>query len=347
MVLRRSPLDAARRVEFCRYSTRTVVDQRSAESLILNNFLDIRSLTPQAAKQATAWTQDKSCLVAHRRKSEDEASSDSLSGKPHANEDKHCISHIAQIILFVCLGSLSYGYSASIIATTLGQPTFLSYFRLYTRSNSTQLQGAINGLFQGGGLLGTLSCIGTADRFGRRWALLINSVITVIGGGLQAGSVNMPMYLVARFITGWGIGALVTLVPLYQSEISPPKIRGLLVGMHGVLLCVGYALASWVGVAFYFVHAAGAQWRIPLAIQCIFPLILAAGILALPESPRWVSLTRSSMLDRWPLPPLACSRSSDLANSGLLADRPRTNSRSFSSLQRYSSRIIGGQWHRN
>ena len=71
-------------------------------------------------------------------------------------------------------------------------------------------------------------------------------------------------------------------MPLYQSEISPPKIRGLLVGMHGVLLCVGYAAASWVGVGCYFIEAAGVQWRIPLAIQCIFPLILACGVMFLP-----------------------------------------------------------------
>jgi MFS family permease len=83
------------------------------------------------------------------------------------------------------------------------------------------------------------------------------------------------------------VGALVTLVPLYQSEIAPPRIRGLLVGMHGVLICVGYALASWVGVGFYFVNASGAQWRIPLAIQCLAPLALAIGVLFLPESPRW------------------------------------------------------------
>ncbi|KAK3696007.1 hypothetical protein LTR37_018225 [Vermiconidia calcicola] len=192
------------------------------------------------------------------------------------------------IILFVTFGSVTYGYSASIIATTLGQPSFLSYFELDTRPDAANITGAMNGLFQAGGLFGTLSCIWTADYFGRRMALCINAVITVIGGALQAGSVSNSMFIVMRFITGWGIGALVTLVPLYQSEISPPKIRGLLVGMHGVLICVGYTSASWVGVAFYFVNASGAQWRIPLAIQCIFPLVLAGGVMFLPESPRWL-----------------------------------------------------------
>ena len=119
-------------------------------------------------------------------------------------------------------------------------------------------------------------------------ALFTNAIIVVIGGALQAGAVANSMFIVARFIAGWGTGALVGLVPLYQTEIVPPQIRGFLVGMHGVALCVGYTAASWVGVGFYFVHAAGAQWRIPLAIQCLFPLCLACGILFMPESPRWL-----------------------------------------------------------
>lgn len=89
------------------------------------------------------------------------------------------------------------------------------------------------------------------------------------------------------------IGALVTLVPLYQSEVAPPKIRGLLVGVHGVMICVDFVLASWVGVGFYFVQAAGAQWQIPLAIQALWPTLLAVGVLFLPESPRWRTLLSS------------------------------------------------------
>lgn len=109
-------------------------------------------------------------------------------------------------MLFVALGSLTYGYSASIIATTLAQPSFVSYFHLDTRSNSAQLQGAINGLFQSGGLVGTLSCTATADFLGRRKALFVGAIVSLIGGALQAGSVNIGMYLVMRFITGLGIG---------------------------------------------------------------------------------------------------------------------------------------------
>ncbi|KPM38696.1 hypothetical protein AK830_g7864 [Neonectria ditissima] len=185
-----------------------------------------------------------------------------------------------------------------IIATTLGQPSFLSYFGLDTRSNAAALLGAINGLFQVGGLIGALSCTVTADSLGRRKAMALASLFGIIGGGLQAGSVNVGMFIAARFITGVGIGALVTLVPLYQSEIAPLRIRGLLVGMHGVMIGTGYALASWVGLGFFFVNASGAQWRIPLAIQCLPPLCLAAGVMMLPETPRWL-LTKDRAVEAY------------------------------------------------
>ncbi|EXJ61686.1 hypothetical protein A1O7_02115 [Cladophialophora yegresii CBS 114405] len=192
------------------------------------------------------------------------------------------------IVIFVALGSTTYGYCASIISTTLAQPSFIAYFELDTRHNATDLIGSIFGLFQTGGFFGTLSCLKSADWLGRRKALFYAGIVTTIGGALQAGSVNIGMYIFSRFLTGVGIGALVTLVPLYQSEIAPPKIRGFLVAMHGVMLCVGYSAASWVGLGFYFVDAGGAQWRLPLAIQAVWPAVLSAGVLFLPETPRWL-----------------------------------------------------------
>ena len=98
----------------------------------------------------------------------------------------------------------------------------------------------------------------------------------------------MAMFLVAQFITGFGIGGLVMLIPLWQSKVAPPHARGLLVGLHGISILIGYYLSTWLGYAFFFVEASGAQWRIPLAIQMLPPLILACGILFVPKSPRWL-----------------------------------------------------------
>lgn len=157
---------------------------------------------------------------------------------------------IPQLILFICIGSLTYGYCSSIIATTLGQPSFIQYFDLATRSDGESLVGAINGLYQTGGLLRAVSVRYLPDKLGRRWAIFIGGVFCVVGGALQAGSVHIVMFLIARFLVGCGIGCLVTMTPLYQSEVSPTNIREFLVGMHGVMICTGIPLPVGLELVF-------------------------------------------------------------------------------------------------
>lgn len=79
------------------------------------------------------------------------------------------------ILLFVGLGSMSYGYTASIIGTTLGQPSFISYFDLDTRKDATTLISTTNGLFQAGGVIGTLLLPLVSDKYGRKWGIAVVS----------------------------------------------------------------------------------------------------------------------------------------------------------------------------
>lgn len=58
-----------------------------------------------------------------------------------------------RICLLVSLGQLGFGYPASIIGTTMGQPSFLLYMRLVDPEtflpthNASQLQGAMSAVF--------------------------------------------------------------------------------------------------------------------------------------------------------------------------------------------------------
>ena len=40
------------------------------------------------------------------------------------------------------------------------------------------------------------------------------------------------MFMAGRLINGFGIGALVTCIPIYQAEVSTPESRGFMVSMH-------------------------------------------------------------------------------------------------------------------
>jgi len=99
---------------------------------------------------------------------------------------------------------------------------------------------ATNGLFAGGGLIGCFLITYLADKIGRKRSIQATAILCIIAGALQAGSVHIAMFLVARFMMGVGIGMVNVITPLYQSEVSPAKSRGRLVGSHGFILCVGY-----------------------------------------------------------------------------------------------------------
>lgn len=83
-----------------------------------------------------------------------------------------------------------------------------------------------------------------AEITGRKRAIFVACVISTVGGALQAGSVDLGMFIFVRFISGWGVGMILVLIPLYQSEVSPPHSRGLMVGIHGVSITFGHCAGS-------------------------------------------------------------------------------------------------------
>jgi MFS family permease len=80
---------------------------------------------------------------------------------------------------------------------------------------------------------------------------------------------------------------LMTVVPVLQADIAPPASRGMLVALNGVLIIVAYTLAAWIGVACYFSINPKFQWRFPLELQVLWPVLILMVISWIPESPRW------------------------------------------------------------
>lgn len=123
------------------------------------------------------------------------------------------------------------------------------------------------------------------DIIGRRKTILYGSMIFVVGGALQTFATSMAMLILGRIIAGVGVGALSTIVPVYQSEISPPHNRGQLACIEFTGNIVGYATSVWVDYFCSFIQSDN-SWRIPLFMQCGMGAFLALGSLIISESPR-------------------------------------------------------------
>ena len=76
-----------------------------------------------------------------------------------------------------------------------------------------------------------------------------------------------------------------TIVPVYQSEISPPHNRGKLACIEFSGNIVGYATSVWVDYFCGFIDG-DLSWRIPLFMQCVMGALLGLGSLIIVESPR-------------------------------------------------------------
>ncbi|KAI9710317.1 MAG: hypothetical protein M1820_002812 [Bogoriella megaspora] len=198
------------------------------------------------------------------------------------------------VVIYVALGSTACSYGMAIIGSTVGQPTFYTSLNMAPPGTpgydkTANLLSAYNGVNAAGSIFGAAFTAWFAQWAGRKRNIQLGAVIVTIGGALCAGSVDVAMFIVSRFIAGFGIGMLITAIPMYQSEVSTPESRGFMTCMHGIMFAVGYSLAAWIGFACYFSSPTSSfGWRFPVAFQCAPALLLLAGSYILPFSPRWL-----------------------------------------------------------
>jgi MFS family permease len=93
-------------------------------------------------------------------------------------------------------------------------------------------QGAIVASMPAGSFFGALIVTKLADSIGRKPTIMLSAWIWVIGSILQCASINRGMLVAGRVISGISVGIASSCVPLYQSEITAPSIRGRMVSLQ-------------------------------------------------------------------------------------------------------------------
>ncbi|WP_370181679.1 sugar porter family MFS transporter [Rhodococcus wratislaviensis] len=192
-------------------------------------------------------------------------------------------SHRLGIIAVVAtFGGLLFGYDTGVINGALEPLKEDLQLTSFT-------EGLVVSILIFGAAIGALIGGRMSDRFGRRHNILVLAIIFMIG---TLGCVLSPTWEVLalfRFILGLAVGGASATVPVYLSEISPTERRGSVVSRNEVMIVVGQFAAFVINAIIFNIWGENENvWRFMLLVAVIPAIFLFAGMLRMPESPRWL-----------------------------------------------------------
>ncbi|KAI1499017.1 general substrate transporter [Biscogniauxia marginata] len=190
--------------------------------------------------------------------------------------------------------SCMIGYDSAFIGTSLALPSFIDEFEFDRLSDTEKNLTSANivSLYQAGAFFGSFFAYASTHYLGRRKSLFIFVSVFILGAGLMLGANRergLGLILGGRVLAGISVGASSMIVPIYISELSPPAIRGRLVGIYELGWQIGGLVGFWINYGVNTTLPANrTQWLIPFAVQLIPAGLLMIGALWIRESPRWL-----------------------------------------------------------
>ncbi|CZT25716.1 probable MFS monosaccharide transporter (Hxt8) [Ramularia collo-cygni] len=197
------------------------------------------------------------------------------------------------IAMFAAIGTFFFGFDTGIATTTIAHESWVEYMG----HPSNGLTGAVVSVYIAGEAVGALLQTFIGDRMGRIRFMQMLCVIVTIGVTIQTAAVNMGMFLAGRALAGTAVGGMISTVPIYLSEIAAPHQRGMIGGISGCGITFGTMVSNWVGFACGEAPYGPVQWRLPLAIQIPWGIVMFIGLSTfMPDSPR--QLIRNGRLEQ-------------------------------------------------
>lgn len=207
-----------------------------------------------------------------------------------------------RFVYFICtvsaMGGLLFGYDWVVIGGA--KPFYELYFGI---ADNASMQGLAMTVALVGCMGGAMLCGTLADRIGRKRLLVAASVIFLLSSLAVGAARSFGFFLVARLVSGVGIGLASGLSPMYIAEVAPSAIRGKLVSLNQLTIVLGILAAQLTNWLIADAIPAGstatqiaASWNGLTAWRWMFwAAIVPSGVFfvlafLIPESPRWLTM---------------------------------------------------------
>ncbi|GIJ89495.1 hypothetical protein Asppvi_008437 [Aspergillus pseudoviridinutans] len=181
------------------------------------------------------------------------------------------------------------GYDIVLMSSFFAQPAFSRRYGEYIpSSNSYQIsaswQNGLSNAVSVGTIIGAFANGYFTHCLGYRKVLLASLAAITAFIFIPFFAPNLPVLLVGEFLCGIPWGVFATMAPAYASEICPMALRGYLTVYVNLCWAIGQLISAGVQSAF---SGNDTQWgyRLPFAIQWVWPLPLFLVLFFAPESP--------------------------------------------------------------
>ncbi|WP_461174080.1 sugar porter family MFS transporter [Arthrobacter sp. Z1-9] len=192
--------------------------------------------------------------------------------------------YLARLTVISTLGGLLFGYDTGVISGAL------LYMNDSLNMNSVEEATVVSALLFPGAAVGALAGGRMADKLGRRGSLLVCALLFLFGAIGCAIAPTVTFMIAARILLGLGVGAAAVTCPLYLAEMAPAHLRGRMVTINELMIVTGQMLAFAINALLDALIQDTEVWRTMLGIASLPALALLAGMLLLPESPRWYAI---------------------------------------------------------
>lgn len=213
----------------------------------------------------------------------------------------HTTVFVAITCLMAATGGLIFGYDIGISGGVTSMPGFLKKFfpKILERKENahtnyycvydSQILTTFTSSLYLAGLVASFFASFITRKFGRKPSMLMGGVSFLAGAAINGAAKDVAMLIIGRILLGVGVGFANQAVPVYLSEIAPPKLRGALNIMFQLAITIGILCANLINYGTGKITPWG--WRLSLGLAAVPAIIMTLGSAFLPDTP-------SSMIER-------------------------------------------------